>query len=196
MANQEHLAILNQGVDQWNRWRKDNRNVEIDLSRADLSDTDLRGINLCGARLYKAKLNGANLCNADLYGAEIQYGSLQSAILRGVNLHYASFRGADLRGADLTDVDLCTVLALDADFQGATLTGACIQDWNTNSSTNLQNVICEYVYLQYGEDEFGERRPSSGRFKPGEFTALFQKALETVDLIFSPSTSSASSPTS
>lgn len=29
-----------------------------------------------------------------------------------------------------------------------------------------------------------ERRPSSGDFKPGEFTKLFQKTLETVDLIF------------
>jgi hypothetical protein len=66
----------------------------------------------------------------------------------------------------------------------AIFTGACIEDWNINSETNLNNVICDYVYLK--EDE-QERRPSDPKknFAPGEFTKLFQKALETVDLIFS-----------
>jgi hypothetical protein len=31
MANEEQLAILKQGVDVWNRWRKENLEIEVDL---------------------------------------------------------------------------------------------------------------------------------------------------------------------
>jgi len=37
MANPEHVKILNQGVDAWNRWREEHREVKVDLSEADLS---------------------------------------------------------------------------------------------------------------------------------------------------------------
>jgi hypothetical protein len=60
------------------------------------------------------------------------------------------------------------------------LTGACIKDWHINSETNLNEVICEYVYL----DEFKtERRPINGNFAPGEFASLYKKILENTDLI-------------
>ncbi len=52
---------------------------------------------------------------------------------------------------------------------------------------------CDYIYLKgsYSEEEkkwiYSDRRPHDPNkiFEPGEFTKLFQKALETVDLIFS-----------
>lgn len=61
--------------------------------------------------------------------------------------------------------------------------GACIQDWNINSETRLDDVECEYIYLKANKQE---RRPSDPNrdFARGEFTKLFQKALSTVDLIF------------
>ena len=31
MANKEHLAILGQGIDVWNQWRKENAEVKPDL---------------------------------------------------------------------------------------------------------------------------------------------------------------------
>jgi hypothetical protein len=64
------------------------------------------------------------------------------------------------------------------------LTGVCIEDWNINSQTNLDDIICDYVYLQNNQQK---RRPHDTNkiFTPGEFTKLFQIALETVDLIFS-----------
>ena len=36
MANEEQLAILMQGVDVWNRWRKENSGTIPDLSGANL----------------------------------------------------------------------------------------------------------------------------------------------------------------
>ena len=32
MANKEHLAILKQGVEVWNKWRKENPEIKPDLS--------------------------------------------------------------------------------------------------------------------------------------------------------------------
>ena len=41
MANEEHLAILKQGVDTWNRWRQEKLDVVPDLDGADLMNADL-----------------------------------------------------------------------------------------------------------------------------------------------------------
>lgn len=42
-------------------------------------------------------------------------------------------------------------------------------------------MICEYVYLKANRQE---RRPRNGIFQPGEFSALFEQAVNTVELIF------------
>ncbi len=44
MANEEHLTILKQGVEVWNKWRKDNKQIIPVLSEVNLSKE-----NLCGA---------------------------------------------------------------------------------------------------------------------------------------------------
>jgi hypothetical protein len=45
MANPEHLAILKQGVEIWNKWKTDHPEIKTDLSHVDLSKKDLSGIN-------------------------------------------------------------------------------------------------------------------------------------------------------
>ena len=63
----------------------------------------------------------------------------------------------------------------------ASFTGAYLEAWNTNSTPKLAQVDYRYVSLLQGKRE---RRTSSGDFKSGEFTKLFQDVLDTVDLIF------------
>jgi hypothetical protein len=87
MANPEHLAILNQGVNAWNTWRLRNLYIMPDLIEVQLGEANLNGANLNGANL-----NGANLSGASLNGAS----------LRGANLNGANLSGASLRGVDLT----------------------------------------------------------------------------------------------
>lgn len=41
MANPEHLAILKQGVEVWNQWRKDRPEIEPDLKGANLKNLNL-----------------------------------------------------------------------------------------------------------------------------------------------------------
>ncbi|MCY7272491.1 MAG: pentapeptide repeat-containing protein, partial [Phormidesmis sp. CAN_BIN44] len=83
--------------------------------------------------------------------------------------------------ADLSHADLAATQARATNFTGANLTGACLEAWSSDSETKLDSAICEYCYRKQNQQE---RCPSTGTFKPGEFTLLFQIALETVDLIF------------
>jgi len=283
MTNEEHIEILKQGVETWNKWRKKNPELIPELSGANLCQANLSGANLIGASLYKANLRGANLseavlvtailykanlcganlseanlvaanlnkaylynaelcganleraglskallsesnfcganlngailieanlCDASLYGANLVEANLNKAILHRVNLveaklveanlsranlweanltgaklveanlHQANLWGANLNEANLSRANLSeacliTTQVLAANFKEATLSGACIEDWHTNSSTSLDGVVCEYVYLQAKQQQ---RLPDYGEelFAPGEFTKVFQ----------------------
>lgn len=157
-----------------------------DLFWADLTNAGLSHANLSHAELGEADLSGANLTGADLSSANLTEADLSNANLTRanlslVNLTKANLTGANLTGANLTEANLSSAQALAANFTGATFTGAILADWNINSATQLENVICHYVYIRNHPDG---RRPHSDTFAIGEFTTLFQKALETVDLIF------------
>ena len=89
--------------------------------------------------------------------------------------------GANLEGAWLERANLTKTQALNTNFNQAHLTGACLEAWNIDSTTQLDGAICDYVYLLNNQKE---RRPNSGEFALGEFTKLFEEVLNTVDLIF------------
>ena len=187
MANNEHLAILKQGVEVWNKWRDENQYVRPNLSGTDLSKADLSGANLGGAFLLQANLNGANLSGAFLVEAFLLDAKLSGAFLFDANLFDANLfdadlRWADLSGADLSGANLAMSQVIGTNFYNATLTGSRIGDWHIHSGTILDKVICEYVYL---DDEKTERRPINGNFAPGEFASLYKKIIENTDLIIS-----------
>ena len=111
MANQQQLEILKQGVEVWNKWRKENPKIMIDLMEANLQgvnlvEADFRGANLVKAVLSRANLTGINLNEANLGGAKLGTVKLHSANLSGANLLGASLFEADLAGADLTKASL------------------------------------------------------------------------------------------
>ena len=97
----------------------------INLSGADLSDTQLSGADLSGADLYGADLSNADLSNADLSNAILNSATLSSAILNGATLSSADLGGAILSKAALTGATLTG-----ATLSGATLTGADLSSAN------------------------------------------------------------------
>jgi uncharacterized protein YjbI with pentapeptide repeats len=196
MANPEHLAILKQGVEVWNKWREENPDIRPDLYKADMRDANLRGANLSGAflsraDLIEANLSGANLSGADLSGANLNWANLNWANLSEADLSCAILSSAYLYGANLSGANLAMSQVIYTNFHNATLTGSCIKDWQTNSKTNLDEVICEYVYLDYEYVDFDsdvekkQRRPSKDNFAPREFASLYKKIIENTDLIIS-----------
>lgn len=151
--------------------------------RADLIEAGFKEQYLGGTWFNRTDLTGADLTGADLRGAEFRWAALIGADLRNAYFLGVKFNEADFTGADLSNADLSETQALSTNFSNAILTGSCLKDWNINNETKLDNVRCEYVYLKRNGKE---RRPHNEqkKFRPGEFTKLFQKALETVELIF------------
>jgi hypothetical protein len=180
-ANLENADLKNASL-----WKADlgYANLEnADLKNASLWKADLRNANLEYADLENANLRNAFLENADLGNANLENANLGNANLGNANLGNANLGNANLENANLENANLFRVIGLRTAFKGATLTGVCIEDWNINSETNFEEVICDYIYFKrFGE----ERRPSDSNknFKPGEFVKLFEKSIETVDLIF------------
>src|SRR6266852_1223985 len=103
MANQEHLDILKQGAETWNKWRLEHATIQPDLSEADLSNADLTD-----AILIYANLSEADLSNANLIGAHLGRANLKEA-----NLNKADLRVATVDGTVFADVDLSAVKSLD-----------------------------------------------------------------------------------
>ncbi len=138
MANKEHLKLLKSGVETWNEWARSTWRVK------DLSQADLRGINLERAafnwtNLYQANLfrshlrraafNSANLVKAnlgetDLTQAECGWANFSQANLRKATLYQAVFNQANLSGANLSEADLSQVNLRNANLKGADLSRA------------------------------------------------------------------------
>ncbi len=126
MANEEHLKILKEGPEIWNKWRKDHDEVP-DLTGADLNHTILKDANLNlaflkDANLHNAILTGAhlsyaNLHNANLSRAHLSYANLSETLLSGTDLSFANLHNANLSRALIhdsvfTDLDLSEVQGL------------------------------------------------------------------------------------
>jgi uncharacterized protein YjbI with pentapeptide repeats len=111
----------------------------------------------------------------DLRGAYLVEAALAAADFTDANLQNANLSGAWLDRANLTRVQ-----AIGTDLRNCHLTAACLEAWNIDQTTQLAGIDCEFVYLL---DQQQERSPSSGVFVAGEFAKLFQKAIDTVDLI-------------
>jgi uncharacterized protein YjbI with pentapeptide repeats len=156
MANPEHLKILMQGVEVWNRWRNENPDVEPNLSKADfakaylfdanLSDANLSGANLSGANLSKACFESANLSKTNLSGANISNGIFSpSTVFYNIDPTFSLKKiGPNIKGKNLEvnladfPVDIffnpsCAILA-ETDLSNSNLSGAILLE------ATLQNV--------------------------------------------------------
>src|SRR5258708_1402428 len=138
MANQEHLDILSQGVDAWNKWRKEHPDIRPDLSgamlqraylfQADLSGADLSRVDLSMSLLVEANLKDANLEETHFFRANLAVANLSGTDLRKAMLFQADFGQALLCGADLRKVVLYGVNFRWANLEGANLSGADLTD--------------------------------------------------------------------
>ena len=132
MANMEHVQLVRRGRDHVARWKEANPNEQLDLNAAymsyvrapqvNISGADLRNSDLMGAVMRRANLSGCYLNPSHMYHADLRESDLTNALLNGANM-----RGADLRGANLTGADLDRAVLSDANLSGANLSGANLQ---------------------------------------------------------------------
>jgi TIR domain/Pentapeptide repeats (8 copies) len=133
MANDEHVALLKQGVDAWNRWRDENPNIFPDLSRENLTNAHLPRANLFGATLIEA-----NLTEADLSRAKLIFANLIGAKLTGANLSGADLLLTNLSDANLTDA----ILTGDANLREANLSGTNLSGANLTDAILIGTILC------------------------------------------------------
>ena len=171
MANLEHVAILKEGVRNWNLWRQQYADVTPDLSFADLSGLNLgaqtsnappinfMGVNLRSANLEKSRLEYAWIEDADLSGANLKYADLDVARMSRANLSNADLRHTsllsefddlsgitELGGANLSNANFSFARLRDVDLSFANLTGTTFYGTSLRMSAFSNTTLCETVF--------------------------------------------------
>jgi TIR domain-containing protein/pentapeptide repeat protein len=137
-VNLEHLEVLEQGADTWNKWRKDNPEISPDLQSAWLDKKDLRRFNFNNTDLRKAKLRQVNFYQATLFEADLSEADLQAADLRGSNLRRANLYRSRLNGAIFD-----RLVMEEADFRESFIRMTIFGDCDLSSVKGLESVIAE-----------------------------------------------------
>ncbi len=129
MANMEQVQIVRRGRDAVSQWRDEHPGEFMDLNACYMSHTripmvnltgaDMRNSDLMGAMLRRANLSDCRLNPIHLYRADLREASFVGSLLNGANL-----RGADGRQADFSNADMDRVILSDANLSGANLRGA------------------------------------------------------------------------
>jgi uncharacterized protein YjbI with pentapeptide repeats len=140
MANAEHVAILKEGVEAWNRWREKNPSIRFDIVGADLGGVDLNGAFRSGVKLHGARLAGTNLRRANLAGAILSEADLSGANLESANLNLAILWGANLRGANLIGASLTSANVWRADFTEAIIGYTTFANVGLSGASGLETV--------------------------------------------------------
>jgi len=140
MANQEHLDILRQGVEVWNKWREENPSIQPNLHEADIGNAYLREANLNGADFSKANLREANFNRAALAEA-----NFTDANLTRTDFYRANLTDAVLTRAELWEANLTEAILTRADFFQANLNGANLSKANLYKAmiieANLRSAV-------------------------------------------------------
>ena len=136
----------------------------VNLSHADLEETDFRNMDLNGAAFYEAKLSGSNFAGANLNGATFISAELSNVLFSNASflinpsqnnfldiatLAWTRFDNSDLTGSDFSFCVLDTTSMFGADLSGARLTGVQIGN-TTFDDTIWANVktISEYNLIE------------------------------------------------
>lgn len=150
MANSDHLAILRQGVDAWNRWRGENFEKQL---HPDLEGADLTEIVFYFADFTNTNLIDANLSGGQFYHAVFHSADLTGADLRGANLSHADLSGANFQGADLSGdkTNLWKVTCNRTKFNGANLSKANLHEAFISQGASLSGQDTNLSYANLSE---------------------------------------------
>jgi len=139
--NPEHLTLLKNSIQEFNKWRADNWNIKPDLSGADLRGMNLFQANLTDTNLSSADLSDAILVSAEARSADFDHTNLTGAQCQGVNFSLSNLTRASFAGANLTGSSLQNCCLLEVDFSGADCTGALFNNSNLQNATFYDAVV-------------------------------------------------------
>lgn len=108
MPDINHLNILKQGAEIWNKWRKDNPEISPDLSSADLAKLDLSEVNFSNTNFDNATLTEWKVINCNF----------DKAVLTKIRAQGTYWRNATLSRTEISG-DFTVSNFYIADFTGA-----------------------------------------------------------------------------
>jgi uncharacterized protein YjbI with pentapeptide repeats len=143
MANEGHIAILEQGVDAWNEWRSTHPEIKPNLQGLRLSSfINFRRASRTGAKSSEViDFTGANFREANLCGVSFKPISARGQYYCIAGLTNVDLTEADLRGADFTYADLRGAILIDADLSGANLEDADLRNANLSKAFLKKAIV-------------------------------------------------------
>ncbi|MEH1827135.1 MAG: pentapeptide repeat-containing protein [Nostoc sp.] len=180
--------------------------TDADFTQATLKTVDFRKVTLTRTcwfetqNLDQSRVDGTYLENPKIRNLVVKKDgrdqkfdrlNLREVNLQDANLQDASFIGTDLseatlRNANLLGAKLVEAQIYQANLNEACLTGAYIENWGISTDTKLEEVKCEYVYMQLPtkDDPDPCRKPDNRQetFKPGDFADFITPIIKTLDL--------------
>jgi uncharacterized protein YjbI with pentapeptide repeats len=196
------IAAISQGG---TKFRRANL-TDADFTKATLKSADFRQANLTRTNWYLAKQLEQARCDRtyledpqirqlaitkDGQGKHFEHLNLHGLNLKDANLKDAFFIGADLseatlENANLTGARLVKTQLYQANLSGTCLTGAYIENWGISTDTNLNDVKCDYIFMQLptAADPDPCRKPDNKKenFKEGDFADFIAPIIKTLDL--------------
>ena len=153
MANQEHIAIPNQGVGTWNTWRE-----EHTIGCSSLSEADMRNSKQSGAELSRVNFRNANLYKADGSNADLHWANFSRAVPRRArlcNTDPAKDRLIEtyLKGAFLKDCSIYGIFCWNTQLAGAKQENYITSHENEPIITVDNLKIAEFIYLLQNKKE-------------------------------------------
>lgn len=155
MANKQHLAILDKGVSEWNRWRRANPGGQPNLRKADLRDRDLRGANFNDVNLRRTKLDRTLLDGATFRRADLRRARLKGSSLRNADLSLATLVDVNLDGAVLDDCRVYGVSAWNLSLEGAVQRNLIVTRRNSPELTVDDLEVAQFVHLVIRHQKIG-----------------------------------------
>lgn len=121
-----------------------------DGEQANLTYTNLEGVDLTGADLRKAILAGADLRNTNLTEAKLDRACLERAKMEGAKLNKTSLSGTSFDEADLSNATLKDLELDYTSFANATLKGASFHSVNArNVNFCNSDLSCANIYVSF-----------------------------------------------
>lgn len=155
MANPDHLAILKEGVEVWNEWRKSNKETAPNLDGAnlrgikllgcDFSKTNLANALFEGSILHKSNFEKANLINTDFSEAQ-----MIGAIFKNVGLREGRFVNTDLSLVDFSDVVADYAVFQSTNFSGSVFSHVAIIGSNL-SEASFRDALVSFSQIENTE---------------------------------------------
>ena len=176
-----HLTLLKQGIESWNRWRASYPNEQCSLEGHNLShgyffEGNFRGVNLRGTNLQRACLVGADFRDADLTDADLSNAYLSDTSFAGANLKNANLTKAVLDRADLRTANLVGTQLLEADLR------------TTQLPEPVTSPTLEQVAARLFQSKIEQPAPSETQLPGNSITALSvtEKAVSPPSQLFFP----------